>query len=338
MAYFRIYQKEDLLPLVSLREGEDKLGSFIRLISDKNNWSTALRDSDATFVILGIPEDTGIRANNGTGGAHTAWDAFLKSFLNVQHSEKMNGNTILLLGAFDFSDWAQQSQLDITQLRNLTSRIDNIVFPFIREIIAAGKILVVIGGGHNNCYPLIKGCSMALDQKINAINLDAHADFRVQEGRHSGNGFRYAFDEGYLDKYTMLGLHENYNNQTIISEIKNNDRLSAIWWEDIFLRKALHWKDAVARSIRQVAHQKFGVELDVDAIENVLSSAETPVGINAGQAMEYLYECGHDKNACYLHLPEGAAMRNDGKADYTTGKLLSYLVTAFIKGKMDSTC
>ncbi len=34
--------------------------------------------------------------------------------------------------------------------------------------------------------------------QINSINLDAHSDFRPAEGRHSGNGFRYAEEDGYL--------------------------------------------------------------------------------------------------------------------------------------------
>jgi arginase family enzyme len=39
---------------------------------------------------------------------------------------------------------------------------------------------------------------------INAINFDAHSDFRILEGRHSGNGFSYAYEEGFLKKYFVL--------------------------------------------------------------------------------------------------------------------------------------
>jgi formiminoglutamase len=39
---------------------------------------------------------------------------------------------------------------------------------------------------------------------VNAINFDAHSDFRILEGRHSGNGFSYAYEEGFLKKYFIL--------------------------------------------------------------------------------------------------------------------------------------
>jgi formiminoglutamase len=39
---------------------------------------------------------------------------------------------------------------------------------------------------------------------VNAINFDAHSDFRILEGRHSGNGFSYAYEEAFLKKYFIL--------------------------------------------------------------------------------------------------------------------------------------
>ena len=64
------------------------------------------------------------------------------------------------------------------------------------EIVPSGKIPIIIGGGHNNAYGNIKGLALAKGKPVNAINFDAHSDFRIMEGRHSGNGFSYAFEEG----------------------------------------------------------------------------------------------------------------------------------------------
>jgi formiminoglutamase len=49
-------------------------------------------------------------------------------------------------------------------------------------------------------------------ENVNAINFDAHSD-RILEGRHSGNGFSYAYEEGFLKKYFIFGLHENYTSK-----------------------------------------------------------------------------------------------------------------------------
>lgn len=61
------------------------------------------------------------------------------------------------------------------------------------EIVSAGVVPIVIGGGHNNSYGMLRGSSKGLNSQVNAINIDPHADFRELEGRHSGNGFSYAF-------------------------------------------------------------------------------------------------------------------------------------------------
>lgn len=336
MPELRIYTRDDIAPLINKRSGEVKAGERMEWLTSPDNWTDVLRNQPQQFVVFGIPEDIGVRANGGIGGAHTAWLSFLKSFLNLQANIFFRPETILLLGAFDFENLMDAHTDDPEMLRQQCAQIDEAVFPVIATIVAAGKIPVVIGGGHNNAFPLIKGCSRALNHEIHAVNLDAHADYRSREGRHSGNGFRYAKAENFLKRYSMLGLHEAYNNQDMTDEIQKNEDLSAIWWEDIFLRAQVSWTDAVQQALSFVSSAPFGVELDVDGIEQVLSSAMTPVGISPQQAMTYLYACGKHKNSIYLHLPEGIVQRRDGQMQPLTGKLLSYLVQAFLKGKWEA--
>lgn len=332
MSHFHIYRKEDLQSLINSRNGEIKLGESLQYCNHIDDVSQLTQK----FIIIGIPEDIGVRANGGIGGTYTAWQSFLKSFINIQENIFLSFKHIALLGVFNFEDLLQKSaNANTSQLRNWVRDIDDVVYPVIQKIIDAGKIPIVIGGGHNNCYPILKGCSNALNKKINVINLDAHADYRIMEGRHSGNGFRYAMEDNFLNRYAMLGLHNAYNNQDIINEIEKNNSLNAIWWNDIFLRDKLNWKAAIAQSLDFVQDDSFGVELDTDCIENMLSSAQSPVGITSQQAMLYLYESGKNNNSCYLHIPEAIAERADGITNPLCGKLLSYLVQSFITGKLD---
>lgn len=328
------YSKVEIQSLLSLRAGEAKLGEHIGVFTDDvpGPAEDFLMKSPAPFVLLGVQEDVGIRANGGVGGADTAWPAFLKSFLNIQSNSFLSGDEILLLGAVKF----YSGHIDTDSLRVDVSKLDAVVRPYIELIVKCGKVPVVIGGGHNNCYPVIAGCSAALGQAINTINLDAHADYRVKEGRHSGNGFRYAAEEGFLKKYAMLGLHEAYNNRVIIDEIARNENLKAVWVEDFFIRNKAGWQSALKECMDFVNNDLFGVELDMDSIENVLSSAMSPVGVSMQQALEYLHHCGTHANSIYLHLPEAVASRADGLTDTLCGKRLSYLVQAFIKGKLSA--
>jgi formiminoglutamase len=208
MSSFIITTKADLASLINKREGEVKFGECVQTIED-DNWEEALKASAAKFVLVGIPEDIGVRANYGIGGTHSLWQPALKALLNVQESKCLKGEQLLVLGAFDFNDIIEQSKdKTIEELRELVGFIDDTVAPIIQKIAAAGKVPIVIGGGHNNAFPVLKGISEARKAALNCINLDAHTDFRQMEGRHSGNGFRYAHREGFLTKYEVIGRHE----------------------------------------------------------------------------------------------------------------------------------
>ncbi|RYZ29068.1 MAG: arginase, partial [Sphingobacteriales bacterium] len=245
MPQLHVFNATDVAKFLNKREGETKIGETIQTTAHADP-QHALAESDALFVLLGLPEDIGVRGNGGVGGAHTAWDSFLKAFLNTQETPAWRGADFLLWGAVDFREMQTHSDgANVLQLRSMADHIDSKVFPLIKAIVAADKIPVVIGGGHNNAYPILKGASLASGKPLNAINLDAHSDFRVQEGRHSGNGFRYAYDEHYLKKYAMLGLHEAYNSAPVVADLKANADLLPLFWEDVFMRGHMSWRDAV---------------------------------------------------------------------------------------------
>jgi formiminoglutamase len=328
--FLHVYPKADAAIGVNARGGEQKLGEMIQVASD--GWQHSLHTSDATYVLLGIPEDIGVRANLGTGGAHTVWQSALKSFLNIQSTASLSGKEVLLLGHFDFSEWLEASlEMDTAALRELTAAVDEEVAPVIRAIVAAGKIPLVIGGGHNNCYPLLKGASEALGMPLNCINLDAHSDFRTMEGRHSGNGFRYARAGGYLHHYAMICLHENYNSSAVRSDLDADDRNQYSTFESIFIRGAHSFSHAIGEAIQHSAAAPLGIELDLDCIAGALSSAATPSGISTTDARRYMYQCGSLPGLAYLHIAEGAVLLRDGRRDDNTGKLIAYLLADFTR-------
>ncbi len=327
-AFVQFYKKEYITSLINYREGEEKFGQTLQVSSGGD-----LNDFGGKFVILGIAEDIGIRANHGIAGAASAFHSFIKSFVNIHNSRTFNGDQFLLLGRIRTGGLMEESQnADIETLQKLTEKLDEIVFPVIQQIVEAGKIPIVIGGGHNNVFPILKGCYLACNESINTINLDAHADFRPTEGRHSGNGFRYAYDAGYLKKYALLGLHQAYNNEVILDELIENPDFLPIFFEDIFLRRKESWEQAKRRAIDFVKTGRFGVELDADSLENLLSSAWSSVGITSDESLNYLYTCGKEQKVCYLHISEAVYKRSDGMENVLIGKLINYLVQAFCRG------
>jgi formiminoglutamase len=215
MKHFKYYSKEDILSMTRVRRFETRLGERVRFLKPGSEWPEVLKESDAKYVILGIPEDFGVKANYGIGGTETAWLSFLNAFLNVQSNDYLTGENTLILGHFDFGDIkfliennAYNPEEKINAYRHALNIVDEEVENLLKVIASAKKIPIIIGGGHNNAYPIIKGVAKGLNKaemiplsQINCINLDAHADYSVAEGRHSGNGFRYAEEDGYLGKY-----------------------------------------------------------------------------------------------------------------------------------------
>ncbi len=345
MNHFKVYSRQDVLSLTSIRKFETKVGECIQVITDLTDLHESILSSPAKYVLFGIPEDIGIRGNYGTGGADTLWTSFLSSFLNIQSNDFLSGEEILLAGHFDFGDLkylieqnAYDQQEKIDAYRHATVTIDNEVEYLSKTITQAGKIPIAIGGGHNNAYPLIKGVSKGLYKnekiplaQINCINLDAHTDFRPAEGRHSGNGFRYAEEDGFLLKYCVIGVHENYLPQNIWLDIVNNPFLDCITYEDIFVHEKRNFMQAVAHAVLFTEDNYTGIELDLDAVRNILSSAETPAGIGVLQARQYINFTALHARVAYLHICEGAIQLINGRRQETTGKLISYLVSDFTK-------
>lgn len=331
--YLSLFNKELQQAVLNIRPGETKLGENISFATTAQSWQKDLQFSKSSFVLLGIPEDIGVRANGGIGGAHTVWEAALKSLLNIQSIDKCSGEELFVLGSFDFKAWMEDSvSMNTEQLRSLVTHIDEEVYPVIEIIIKSGKIPIVIGGGHNNAFPLLKGSALSLGAAVNCINLDAHSDYRIQEGRHSGNGFRYAKSENYLYKYAVVGLHENYNSKPVLLDMTMDKDIHYSFFEDIFIRNKMSFEAAIQAAIHHTQPSFTGIELDLDCIERVLSSAQTPSGISVLQARQYIYQCALYTKACYLHLTEGATALVNGKEDSSTGKLIAYLVSDFIKG------
>ena len=309
------YNYDSIFSYLSTRDGETKLGEKIGF--DYN--STACK-----YVILGISEDIGPQANHGLKGADNAFKSFISRFVNVQSNRFLAGNEICLLG--EITQTYSFSKID--EARDRIEILDEFVESILTPIIAAGKIPIIIGGGHNNAFPLICASNAAMKNAIDVINLDPHADCRALEGRHSGNPFSYANSRGSINQYTVLGLHEQYNSESMLSYLDQNNFMYT-FFEDYIDQKRNLKKDVQMFSANRKQDSYLGIELDLDSISLMPSSAFTPSGFSVEDARIYVREIAKQNNILYLHLPEGAPQTDlDIKI---IGKTLAYLVVDFIK-------
>jgi len=329
----------DLAKVTNHRSGEIKFGEKMMTIPKGIDPASFLKTSEAKYVLFGIPEDIGVRANYGRPGAASAWDSAIGSIANIQHNRFCKGSQILVLGKLDVCQEMKDVEHlnfnnvnDRTKLSQLVEKIDKEVSHIIFNIIKSGKTPIIIGGGHNNSYGNIKGTALAKGKAINAVNFDAHSDFRILEGRHSGNGFSYAYEEGFLKKYFIFGLHENYTSKSVLDIIKKiEDRVRYNTYDSINIRKEKNFNQELVHALEFIQNDSYGIEIDLDAIPNIASSAMTLSGFSIEELRQFVSYFGKNKNASYLHICEGAPDLGEEKNNHLIGKLIGYLVTDFIK-------
>lgn len=345
MSHFHYYTKQELLEHVKLRKYETKLGERLRVLEPGID---ALNlHGDAKYVCFGIPESIGILGDHGTRGAETTWFHFVNSFLNIQSSDQCSGDEIILAGYFDFSPVIDVIENNFTNFEErinacrhaVANIIDEEVENFVKQIVLAGMIPVVIGGGHNNAYPIIKAESKSLFKMgktkkaaVNVINLAATADYKIMEGRHSGNPFRYAMEEGFLNRYAVIGLQENVNPQSMMDDLYGNVNIHYHTYEEIFVEERLNFIQSIAQSFSFIDDGPIAMEIDLDVVSSVNSSGQNPSGISVNETRQFVRFSGHYPNVCSLHICEGATAQLHGDSQQLA-KLIAFLVTDFVKSR-----
>ena len=304
------FDKDDINKCFLAREGETKIGQVI------NN---SLKPK---YVILGIEESVGPRANSGRSGAENGFKAFLNTFLGMQSNESLVGDNIHILGK------VIQHKEDENGLSKTIEELDDFIFEVLKSHIGENQIPIIIGGGHNNAFPLIKFSAHRFSNSIDVVNLDAHADYRLLEGRHSGNPFSYAFKKNHLNNYHVFGLHQRYNSQRTFDDLRR-DGHKFTFNESYLMEERNYVKDFRDKMTELNEKENYlGIELDLDVIVRMPSSASSPVGISIETARQYLRIFGTNEKVAYLHLPEGAPQTDE--EERIVGKTLAYLVSDFI--------
>ncbi|WP_028772791.1 formimidoylglutamase [Shewanella waksmanii] len=344
MPLFLPFTDTEITTLLSPRAGEQKLGqtlqSFADPISTADQYVAGLqhaKNQGVRFVIIGIGEDIGPRANLGRGGAADAFNATMAQLLNLQSNRFLSGEQLLVAGQLDTTTIASESDLTTTNLRIEVEKLDELVINAVTPVFEAGLEPIIIGGGHNNAFGLLTAAKQATAKKIAAVNLDPHSDFRPREGRHSGNGFSYAAASGALGFYHVLGLHELKNSEQTFAQLEafggSWHSLQSIWVrQELSLNQAL---DEIVGILKD-SQLPVAIELDLDAITNMPSSAATTAGIPLLDALRYVYRLANETGAHYLHLAEGAPQCHAAGVDAgyrEVGQSVSELIFAYIQGR-----
>jgi formiminoglutamase len=302
---------------ISKYDGREDIEAFLERTSSEG----------VRYCLIGIPEDIGVRANYGRPGADQAWEALLKFFLPTPTNRFFDLSKICMLGSLDISELIKDSSaLEREDLCDLVEALDEIVELALAPIFSNGLVPIVVGGGHNNALPLMRAASkISPDNQVSVINIDAHADFRALEGRHSGNPFSYADLDEILNRYAVLGLNEFANAEKMLT------RLDRRGWRyitagNLDLDKLSSLLDYILGD-----ESAIGLELDLDVIGGMASSACNYCGLSFEETKKIFMQCNWalEQRLTYVHLPEGApATRQDGTR--LVGQTLAALILGLL--------
>ncbi len=317
--------KTHISQFVKHRHGETKLGEDLDLVTTIEN----LEEFKQQYVLVGLPEDIGVQANHGNSGTSKAWRSFLTAFLNIQCNRYNSTENVLILGHLNFEKYYKEAEkLDPNHndyhvyLGDIVEKIDNDVFQLIEKILSYNKTPIIIGGGHNNAFGIIKACSKNESQAINVLNIDAHTDLRQIEHRHSGNGFSYALQQNYLDKYFVFGLHKNYTPESIFKFIDKKSNIDYCCIDQMLHLNQLE-KLSKLKAACNFLTNNFGLEIDCDSIRNFNSSAVSSSGFSVDE-IRNMIKMLKNNPLKYIHICEAIP-------SITTGKTLSYFVSDLIR-------
>jgi formiminoglutamase len=229
------------------------------------------------YIFLTSSTDVGVVRNGGRNGARFAPKSFLSTFKKFTLTEKLKEYSMT---SFEVSDNLEE-MLDFEKAQKKeTEKIFTILNDY------PDSTICHIGGGHDHIYPLLKAISPQF-KKIIILNIDAHADTRVDLRPHSGTPFRQ-FSHEYKGEYFIfqLGLNNFANSTSTLGPLEHGE--STILWRDDLSTLSLN---RLFEKIHLIVDQQTAVVFSLDADALTASevpgvSAVNPIGINQEKLLE----------------------------------------------------
>lgn len=138
--------------------------------------------SKPDVVLIGCPQDEGVRRNGGRVGAASAPDEIRRCLYKLVAPEAMR--------LFDLGNTTILDTLEETHAAHQT---------VIEQLLRDGKKVISLGGGNDIAYPDCAALSAVDGKDILVLNIDAHLDVRESAQRHSGTPYRQLLDGGHIN-------------------------------------------------------------------------------------------------------------------------------------------
>jgi formiminoglutamase len=245
---------------------------------------------DANVVVVGCPQDEGVKRNQGRPGAKHAPEAIRKALYRYPVGDSHESLRLLDLGDVRTGD----------RLEDAHDALSTVV----REVVRDGKKAVVLGGGNDISYPDCSALSAEVESLL-VFNIDRHLDVRADEAPSSGTPYRQLLEEGKIEPelFHEVGINSYSNSQTYIRYV---EEIGAHIHYLGDLREA--GVGATVRGITESTDAEaifFGFDLDVvRAVDAPGVSDPSPMGLTARQVCEIADVAASDPRTRIVEITE----------------------------------
>lgn len=293
--------------------------------NDKNDprlGETVLREEkdygSAEIVILGCPQDEGVRRNQGREGAALAPSAIREQFYKLTTFN-------IRKKIFDLGDIKIGASLEETHDRHTS---------VVKQILEDRKRLIVLGGGNDISYA--DGVAMSEvfgNDNWLAINIDSHLDVRIADQRNSGTPYRQLLEGEYLtpNHFFEVGYQTHFCSPVYYEYIRklgvqriSLELLRSRSESDMELKELIKQKFIRHSSAMNVF---FGFDLDVVRSADAPGvSAPSPLGLRAGEFIQLVKYAASLANTKMIEFSE---VNPKFDADNRTTKLVAIAMHRF---------
>ncbi len=292
---------------------DPRLGEFVGRVSEEY--------ANADIVILGCPQDEGVRRNRGRVGAAEGPNAIRKQFYKLTtFNIKKN--------LFDIGDVALGSTLEETHDTQTA---------VVTQLLQDGKRIIVLGGGNDISYADGSAMAAAFGQKNwIGVNIDAQLDVRLAEERNSGTPYRQLLDEGLLEPSLFYEVgYQSHFTSPIYYEYIRSLGVNRISLEQLRSRTEADLELKEMIRLKFIGHSSslntfFG--FDIDALRSADApgtSAPSPLGLRAGEFIQLVKYAASLANTRIIEFTEvNPTYDNDDR----TTKLVAIAMHRFCSG------
>lgn len=302
-----------MMALAHLAPAENDVFYSRRDPNDVRFGDIVLRDSHAyeysQVVLLGCPQDEGVRRNRGRAGSRLAPTEIRRALYRYPVSEAHEYLKLMDVGDLRIGETLEETH--------------EWLYETVRGLLQDGKKIIVLGGGNDISYPDCRALYATISLPL-VFNIDRHLDVRIDTPRNSGTPYRQLLEEGVImpSMFYEVGIN-SYANSPKYSKYVRDVGAQIHYLGDLRAVGA----GSLVRSIVSSSHADgifFGFDLDVvRAVEAPGVSDPGPMGLTAREVCEIADVAASDHRTRIIEITE---VNPDYDRDGITSKLAANIL------------